>query len=132
MKNERFYRILFLLAGGYNILWGLFSVWQPQWLFRYAQMPEMEHPQIFACLGMVVGLYGLIYLEVARRPRDGYVLIAVGLLGKILGPFGWIGLYLNKTWPAETIILILTNDLIWWFPFFLYLKQTYPTFKKTL
>jgi hypothetical protein len=29
-------------------------------------MPLQNHPQIFACLRMVVGFYGILYLEVAR------------------------------------------------------------------
>ena len=41
----------------------------PQWLFRFAGLPLQNYPQIFACLGMVVGLYGILYLEVARLPR---------------------------------------------------------------
>ena len=37
---------------------------------------------------MVIGLYGLIYLEVARAPERGWPLAAVGLTGKVLGPIG--------------------------------------------
>lgn len=40
---------------------------------------------MFTCLGMVVGVYGILYLEVARRPEHGWMIIAVGLLGKCLG-----------------------------------------------
>ena len=76
-------------AGIYNIAWGLYSVWDPQWLFRYSGLHTLEnHPQIFACLGMVVGLYGIIYFEVARLPERGWLLAAVGLTGKVLGPIG--------------------------------------------
>jgi hypothetical protein len=41
----------------------------PQWLFRFARMPLQNHPEIFACLGMAIGLYGILYLEVARHPE---------------------------------------------------------------
>ena len=54
------------MAGIYNLSWGLFSALDPQWLFRFAGMPEQNYPEIFACLGMVVGIYGILYLEVAR------------------------------------------------------------------
>ena len=63
------HRVTFAAAGVYNIVWGLYAVADPQWLFRLAGMPPSNTPQIFACLGMVLGLYGLLYLEVARRPR---------------------------------------------------------------
>ena len=128
--RRKFHRAVFAVAGVYNIAWGLYSVYDPQWLFRFARMPLMIHPQIFACLGMVVGLYGVIYLEVARVPERGWLLAAVGLLGKILGPIGLAQLIWSGTWPKSTIVLCLTNDLVWWIPFSLYLYDAWPRFKQ--
>ncbi|MGH9931639.1 MAG: hypothetical protein ACREA9_20740 [Pyrinomonadaceae bacterium] len=88
IARRRFHRFVFLAAGIYNIAWGLYSVWDPQWLFRYSGLPLQNHPQIFACLAMVVGLYGIIYFEVAPVPERGWLLAAVGLTGKVLGPSG--------------------------------------------
>src|SRR5947207_10658001 len=65
-SRRRFHRLVFCATGIYNIAWGLHAVYDPQWLFRFAGIPPLNHPQIFACLGMVVGLYGIVYLEVAR------------------------------------------------------------------
>ncbi len=127
--RRRWHRVAFCAAGAYNILWGLYAAVDPQWLFRFAGMPPLNHPQIFACLGMVVGLYGLLYLEVARVPEKGWLLAAVGLLGKILGPIGLAVLILQGQWPPATIVLCLTNDLIWWIPFSLYLKDSWPFFR---
>ncbi|MCE9532813.1 MAG: hypothetical protein K8T89_17080 [Planctomycetes bacterium] len=121
MKRRRWHRWVFLLAGLYNIGWGLFSMAYPQWLFHFAGMPPLNYPEIFACLGMVVGLYGVVYLEVARVPERGWLLAAVGLAGKIFGPIGLAMLLWTGKWPIATIILCLTNDLIWWIPFALYL-----------
>ena len=77
MKRRKFHRVVFVLADIYNIAWGLYSAYDPQWLFRFARMPRSNYPEIFACLAMVVGLYGIIYFEVAREvvhriesPRD--------------------------------------------------------------
>lgn len=130
IPRRRWHRTLFCAAGIYNILWGLYAAVDPQWLFRFAGMPPLNHPQIFACLGMVVGLYGLLYLEVARVPERGWLLAAVGLLGKILGPIGLAVLILQGQWPPATIVLCLTNDLIWWIPFSLYLKDSWPFFRR--
>ena len=124
--------MLFIVAGVYNIGWGLYAAINPQGLFRFADMPPLKHPQIFACLGIVVGLYGLIYLEVARAPEKGWPLAAVGLLGKLLGPAGWAYLVLGETWPLTTVILILTNDVVWWAPFVLYLRDAWPTFRREI
>jgi hypothetical protein len=131
IPRRRLHRLVFLVAGAYNIAWGLYAVYDPQWLFRFAGMPQSNYPQIFACLGMVVGLYGVIYLEVARVPERGWLLAAVGLLGKILGPIGLAKLIWTGAWPRATLILCLTNDLIWWIPFSLYLFDSWPSFKSS-
>ena len=54
---------------------------------------------------MVVGLYGILYLEVARVPERGWLLAAVGLLGKVLGPIGLARLIWSGEWPPSTLIL---------------------------
>ena len=132
MRRRRWHRARLIAAGVYNILWGLYSSVDPQWLFRFAKMPPANHPEIFACLGMVVGLYGLIYLEVARVPERGFLLAAVGLLGKILGPIGLAILLLRGDWPMRAIVLCLTNDFIWWIPFTIYLVDSWPLFRREL
>ncbi|GAA2511925.1 hypothetical protein [Winogradskya humida] len=125
------HRWTFIAAGAYNIGWGLYAVADPQWLFRVAGMPPSNTPQIFATLGMVLGLYGVLYLEVARRPAHGWLPAAVGLTGKILGPLGLAYLILRDIWPPATLILIITNDLIWWIPFALYLRAAWPSYRAT-
>jgi hypothetical protein len=67
---------------------------------------------------------------VARRPAQGWLVAAVALTGKILGPLGLAWLILNGTWPPDTIILIATNDLIWWIPFAWYLHDAWPAFRR--
>jgi len=128
IARQAFHRRVFVTAGLYNILWGLWSTSDPQWLFRFAGMPPTNHPAIFACLGMVVGLYGLLYLEVARLPARGWAIAAVGLIGKILGPTGMLWLILRGGWPPAAFVLCLTNDVIWWVPFAIYLRDAWPAF----
>ena len=121
IARRRFHRAVFCVAGAYNILWGLYSALDPQWLFRFSGLPLQNHPQIFACLGMVVGIYGFLYWEVARVPERGARIAAVGLLGKVLGPIGLIHLIASGAWPPKSAVLCLTNDFIWWIPFAIYL-----------
>src|SRR5258706_764851 len=109
IRRRKFHRLVFLAAGIYNIAWGIYAVYDPQWLFRFAGMPPLNHPQIFACLGIVVGLYGILYLEIARVPKRGWPPAAVGLAGKILGPLGLALLIWNGTLPKATIVLWLSQ-----------------------
>src|SRR4030095_7139141 len=126
IRRRRFHRVVFVAAGIYNIAWGLYSVYDPQWLFRFSGLPLLNYPAIFACLGMVVGLYGIIYSEVSRHPEQGGLLAAVGLIGKILGPIGLARVIWSGSWPKSTIVLCLTSDLIWWIPFALFLYDAWP------
>ena len=129
IRRRRFHRAVFVAAALYNILWGLWSIADPQWLFRFTAMPLANHPAVFACLGMVVGLYGILYFEAARVPERGWLIAAVGLLGKVLGPIGMVWLIWSGVWPASAIVLCLTNDFIWWMPFGLYLRDAWPAFR---
>lgn len=131
LARRRLHRAVFLAAGIYNIVWGAWTALDPQWLFRFAGMPPANHPQVFACLGMVIGLYGMLYLEVARRPEHGWLIAAVGLTGKILGPIGLAIELVRGTWPVAAAMICVTNDLIWWIPFGCYVRDAWPHFKRT-
>lgn len=128
MPRRKLHRLVFALAGVYNLVWGLYAVADPQWLFRTTGMPAQSSPQVFAALGMVIGLYGFIYLEVARAPERGWTLAAVGLAGKIIGPIGLVYLIATRQWPANTIFMCVANDFVWWVPFGLYLHDAWPYF----
>ena len=130
MKHRKLYQVIFVLAGIYNIGWGLFTALNPNWLFRFAGMEPMNYPEIFACVGMIVGLYGIVYLEVARVPERGFLLAAVGLVGKILGPIGSIALVMQGKWKFAALLMNLTNDMIWWIPFALYLYDSWRFYKQ--
>ena len=132
LPRLRWHRGVFVLAGVYNIAWGIYSSIDPQWFFRFTGLEPLNHPTLFACLAMVVGLYGLVYFEVARRPERGWPLAAVGMLGKVLGPIGLAVLILRGDWPPSAIVLCLSNDLIWWVPFGIYLVDAWPLFRRDL
>jgi hypothetical protein len=130
IPRRGFHRAVFVAAGIYNLAWGLWSIADPQWLFRFTGMARANYPAVFACLGMVVGLYGILYLEVARRPERGWMIAAVGLIGKTLGPLGMLWLIKNDAWPRSAFALCLTNDLLWWIPFAQYLRDAWPVFRE--
>jgi len=126
MRRRQFHRATFVAAGIYNIAWGSYAVLDPQWFFRVSGLPLSNSPQIFATLGMVLGLYGVLYLDVARQPEHGWLIAAVGMAGKIFGPLGLFWLIVTGVWPVSTVVIVLTNDLIWWIPFGLYLYDARP------
>jgi hypothetical protein len=129
IPRRAWHRTVFVAAGLYNISWGIYTAIDPQWLFRYAGMEPINHPEIMACLAMVIGLYGICYLEVARAPERGWLFAAVGLIGKLLGPIGAAVLILQQVWPPHAIVMCLTNDLPWWIPSALYLRDSWKPYR---
>ncbi len=105
------------VAGVYNLAWGLFSIAFPNALFRWAEMEPPRYPELWQCIGMIVGVYGIGYLAAARDPLRHWPITLVGLLGKIFGPIGFGIALLKGTLPPAFGMTILTNDLIWWVPF---------------
>ena len=128
MARRELHRIVFGLAGVYNLAWGTLTAFYPNWPFDLMGMTPPRYPEIFACLGMVLGLYGLLYLQVARKPEAGWWIAAVGFAGKVLGPIGMAVAVASGAWPREAFLWInLPNDFVW-LPFFaLYLRDAWHT-----
>lgn len=104
-------------AGVYNLLWGALTIGFPHFLFDLASIERINYPEIWQCVGMIVGVYGIGYLIAANDPRTHWPIVLVGLLGKVLGPIGFVAALLRGTFPPLFGLTILTNDLIWWIPF---------------
>lgn len=89
----------------------------PDFLFDLAGIERMRYPEIWQCVGMIVGVYGLGYLIAAEDHRTHWPIVLVGLLGKVLGPLGFAWSAVNGRLPPISGLMILTNDLVWWIPF---------------
>jgi small multidrug resistance pump len=117
------YRLVFSLAAIYNISFGLWASLWPQSFFAVFGMAPPNYPSIWQCLGMVIGLYGLLYAYAVWKLENARPIIAIGLAGKILGPIGWLFVVHAGEWPLRTFTLIAFNDLAWWLPFALFLLE---------
>ncbi len=110
-------RLTLYLAAAYNLAWGAFVIAAPHTLFEWAGMEPPRYPQIWQCVGMIVGVYGVGYWIAASNPFRHWPIVLVGFLGKILGPIGFIQAAATGALPWKWGATILTNDLIWWLPF---------------
>ena len=119
-------QITLRLAGIYNLLWGAVAVIFPIWSFEILGMATPLYPQLYQCIGMIVGVYGIGYWLAAQNPLVHWPIVLVGFMGKILGPLGFAMAILKEELPLIFGIHIIFNDLIWWAPFFLILKTTIP------
>ncbi len=132
MSNRRRHRRVFLAAAAWNLGWGAWTALHPRSLYRASGLAVPERPEVAACLGMVVGLYGVVYLEIARRPERGFVPAAVGLAGKALGPAALALAVARGRWPASALRVVVGNDLVWWIPFAAYLRDAWPSLRADL
>ena len=121
-----------ILAGVYNIIWGIIAVLFPFLYFDFAVMDRPVYPEIWQCVGMIVGVYGVGYVIAAKNPVRHWVIIFVGLLGKVFGPIGFLYNLITGIFPVSFGILIVLNDLIWWLPFGAILLMVYNIEKKGL
>lgn len=121
--SKQIYRSTFVAAAIYNGLFGLWAGFFPEAFFHLMEMSPPRYPAIWKYLGMMIGLYGIVYLWAAYHLDQADLFIAVGLIVKMLGPFGVLLTIRSGEWPARTYSLSVVNDLIWWVPFALFLLR---------
>ena len=119
-------QIILRLAALYNLLWGLVAVLFPIQCFKLFGMEPPLYPQLWQCIGMIVGVYGVGYWFAADNPMVHWPIVLVGFLGKVFGPIGFAMALINGQFPLMFGLNIIFNDLIWWIPFFIILKLTLP------
>ncbi len=118
-------KIILRAAAIYNIIWGAWVVLFPQQFFKLVGMEPLNHNLVWQGMGMVIGVYGIGYWLASYNPIKHWPIVFVGFLGKIFGPVGFFYNYLTDKVPFEFIYTLITNDFIWWIPFFLILKQVH-------
>jgi len=128
VKSTIWMKYILIAAGIYNLIWGIVTVIYPEFYFTFAGMGRNNFPEIWQCVGMIVGVYGIGYIIAAYDPLKHWPIILVGLLGKILGPIGYLNGYNKGTFTLKAGITNITNDLIWWIPFAIILWYAYKSY----
>jgi small multidrug resistance pump len=118
------------LAAVYNILWGGFVIFFPALQFEWLGMDTPRYLGFWQCIGMIVGVYGLGYWWAAKSPYQHWPIVAVGLLGKIFGPIGFLEAILTGKLPLGFGVNIIFNDLIWWPSFFMIMHGAWKNAQK--
>jgi hypothetical protein len=113
----RVYRSLFALAAAYHLALGLWAGLEPGSFFTvFALAPAPS-------LALWVVLFGLLYALVAWAPEQGDLVVAAALLTKVVIPLAWLTAVGRGEGATQTFLLVLANDLVWWFPFLFYLLR---------
>lgn len=127
--KERQMSLVLKAAAVYNLLWGAWVVLFPLDFFELVGLAEPTHPMIWQGMGMVIGVYGLGYWWASQDPLTHWPIVVVGFLGKIFGPIGFVFNYTQGLVPFEFSYTLITNDFIWWIPFFLIIKSAHKAKK---
>ena len=128
-SSPRWMRNVLLAAGLYNVSWGAWAVLFPSAIFSWLDMPQPNYPQFWQCIGMIVGVYGVGYAIAAFDSVRHWPIVLVGFLGKVFGPLGMVQALWSGQLPWGFALNCVTNDLIWWVPFFLILKHAWDEFQ---
>lgn len=122
--NSQWHSIILKIAGIYNILWGSSVVLFPDLFFEMVGMKPPGYPWLWQVLGMVIGVYGVGYYLAGFDPKTHWPIVFVGMLGKIFGPIGFAIYLFQGAFPVYFGLLIIFNDLIWWYPFLDILRKS--------
>lgn len=122
-------KICLQIAAIYNIIWGGWVVLFPNHFFDLVGMETLNHPMVWQGMGMVIGVYGLGYYWASFNVYRHWPIIAVGFLGKIFGPLGFVINYAQGIVPFSFIYTLFTNDFIWWIPFGIILWNVHKVYK---
>ena len=123
MAQLQRYRNWFYAAAIYNLVWGTINILFSTLLWDVLSMDQPSYLPLWQVVGMFVLVYAPAYFWAGRFPEKYALFIVVGLLGKLFGPIGFVYSAITGQFPLAFGITIITNDLIWWIPFALYLRE---------
>ena len=108
------YRPWFYAAAAYNLAWGTIVILRPTFFFQLLNIPPPHELAIWQALGMMVLVYAPAYWWLARDPVRHRHLALIGLLGKVLGPLGFLWAVAVHVLSPTFGLVIATNDCLWW------------------
>lgn len=110
-------------AAVYNLAFALMTLIAPFWIFDVTGATRPNFPELWQCIGMIVGVYGIGYWIAAFDPYRHWPVVLVGWLGKTLGPLGFAKALWEGVFPLKFGWIIVFNDLIWWLPFAIMVRE---------
>jgi small multidrug resistance pump len=123
LKPWMFYLLGF--AGCYNLLAGLCLVVFYHEVFKALELPKPELLLFVQLSGVLIGLFGVGYLLVARNPVDNRSVLLLGFLSKALGSVLGIRFFLIGKVPWTFLVLLIFSDIIYLPLFVIILRRLY-------
>ncbi len=128
-SRRRLYQRWFYAAAIYNLVWGVLVILFPRLPFRWSgiQLPQPDAlaVQFWQCIGMFVMVFAIGYWYLAKDLERYAPFAVIGLLGKIFGPIGFLWGWLTGQMPGVVGLTLLTNDLMWWPVFGMFVYEAF-------
>ncbi len=121
----RWIKVWLWLATAFNLLWGSWVALFPRHSFELLGIVPPNYLSLWQCVGFIIALYGICYAMAAIDTVRFWPNVAVGLLGKLIGPVGFMFTALRGELPWSYGINVIFCDLIWWIPFALIIRWAY-------
>jgi hypothetical protein len=116
-----FYLLVF--AGCYNLLVGLTLTVFYHEAFKILGLPKPELMLFVQLVGILVGLFGVGYLIVARNPLENRNVLLLGFLSKALGTLIGLGYVALGKVPISFFVLLIFSDIVYLPPFVVILRR---------
>ncbi len=113
---EPWMRGLLLVAGTYNVGWGVFIYAFPNSFYRWITQTEQLAPALITWQGMGVLAFGVAYLLAAVYPLRLWFLIGLGFFSKLVGAIGFYFVVMEQNLTKKYIFHLIMNDLVWLIP----------------
>lgn len=108
-------RGILLVAGVYNLAWGVFIYNFPDAFYSWLIEANREASQWIVYQGAGTFIFGILYILAALYPLRFWYLILLGLISKLSGALGMY-FFIDKNITSHFIFHVLLNDLAWIVP----------------
>ena len=105
-----------LVAGVYNLAWGIFIFNFQDAYYSWLLEINNQAKWLVTYQGAGVIIFGLIYLLACLYPVRFWYLILLGLFSKLFGAVGVYFFILDKSITNHFIFHLLVNDFLWVVP----------------
>ncbi|MEJ7607605.1 MAG: redoxin domain-containing protein [Bryobacteraceae bacterium] len=120
--------IMLRLAAIQNLGFAVFVLFAPLAIFDWLGLPTPLYPEIWQCVGMLVGVLGVGFALAAVDPIRHWAVVFIGLLAKVAGVLGFALAAMRGRAPWELVWVAAVTDIIWWLPFSMILAAAYGAY----
>ena len=121
-----------LVAGVYNLAWGVFIYNFPDAYYSWLIEANRTAKQLVVYQGAGVIFFGVVYVLACLYPVRFWYLILLGFLSKLFGAASVYFFITEKSLTNHFIFHLLVNDLVWVIPLAYITFRAYRLHKKLL